>query len=127
MPAKFQDITFIILRNIKYKISLDILLVTCFFNNLLYNSSDFDTIEDRLGYISYRFKGGLSYTNGYFYWLYVSLNLTNIPFYYAYGNGTITNGLRLIIHNDSIDPGYYGGISKNGLKQVNWSKKNIHI
>jgi hypothetical protein len=25
------------------------------------------------------------------------------------------NGLRLIIHNESIDPGYYGGLAKNGM------------
>jgi hypothetical protein len=79
------------------------------------NSSDFDTIQDKFGYISYKFKSKQSFIDGYFCGLSVSLNLTNIPFIRFVYDYVTENGLKLMIHNDSIDPGYYTGLSKKGI------------
>jgi hypothetical protein len=112
IPAKFPAVTFYFLRNNQANISLNEILFRCYFNSLECNSSDFETIQDKFGYISYKFKSKQSFIDGSFYGLVVYLNLTNIPFY---NNTYSLDGLKLIIHNDSIDPGYYAGTSKKGL------------
>jgi hypothetical protein len=112
IPAKFPAVTFYLLRNNKANTSLNEILFQCYFNSLKCNSSDFDTIQDKFGYISYKFKSKQSFIDGSFYGLVVYLNLTNIPFY---NNTYSLDGLKLMIHNDSIDPGYYAGALKKGL------------
>ena len=52
IPAKFPAVTFYLLRNNKAKISLNEILFKCYFNSLECNSSDFETIQDKFGYIS---------------------------------------------------------------------------
>ena len=115
IPAKFPAVTFYFLRNNKANISLKKILVTCFFNDISCNSSDFETIQDKFGYISYKFKSKQSFIDGSFYGLTVALNLTNIPFIEYDFDYQILNGLKLMIHNDSIDPGFYFGITKRGI------------
>ena len=77
VPAKFPAVTFYLLRNNKAKISLDEILVGCIFGDMSCNSSDFDTIQDKFGYISYKFRNKNSFFDGSFYGLIVYLNLTN--------------------------------------------------
>jgi len=115
IPAKFPAVTFYLLRNNKANLSLDKILVGCNFNSLECNSSDFDTIQDKFGYTSYKFKSRQSFIDGSFYGLKVYLNLTNISFIEYDFDYAILNGLKLMIHNDSIDPGFYYGISKRGI------------
>ena len=44
------------------------------------NSSDFDTIQDNNGYISYRFRNKTSLAPGSYFGYRLVVNLTNIPF-----------------------------------------------
>jgi len=115
IPAKFPAVTFYLLRNNKAKIALDKILVTCTFNDIKCNSSDFETIQDKFDNISYKFKSKQSFIDGNFYGLSVALNFTNISFIENVYDYAILNGLKLMIHNDSIDPGFYYGISKRGI------------
>ena len=127
IPAKFPAVTFFLLRNNTANLSLDKILVTCFFNDISCNSSDFETIQDKFGYISYKFKSRQSFFDGSFYGLVVALNLTNIPFIRYFYDYVTENGLKLMIHNDSIDPGYYTGSSKRGISIAPGFKNEISI
>ena len=55
-PAEFPAISFNILRNGTFNISLNETLKKCQFNNKPCNSSDFDMIQDQFGQYSYRFS-----------------------------------------------------------------------
>ena len=103
-------VTLINLRNRKTNISLNELLTYCTFNLVECNQDDFDMIVDEFGYVSYKFKSYESYTPGMQYGLQILINLDRIKCDRCY-----LDGLRVIIHNHSIDPGYYSGGTKAGL------------
>jgi len=67
-------------------------------------------IVDDYGYVSYRFKPYKSYTPGMHYGLKILINLEGIKCDRCY-----LDGLRVIIHNHSVDPGYYSGGTKDGF------------
>jgi hypothetical protein len=112
--AEFPAITFFILKNSKFNIPLKEILVNCKFNTLSCDLNDFTKIQDKNDYISYRFSNKTSFASGFHYGLRVTINLTKIPF----DKKCITSemdGMRLIIHNISNDPGYYGGLPLTGF------------
>jgi hypothetical protein len=82
----------------------------CTLNLVDCSENDFDTIKDESGYVSYRFKSYKSYTAGMQYGLQILINLESIKCDRCY-----LDGLRVIIHNHSVDSGYYSGGTKAGL------------
>jgi hypothetical protein len=65
---------------------------------------------DEFGYVSYKFKSYESYTPGMQYGLKILINLEDIKCDRCY-----FDGLRVIVHNHSVDPGYYSGGTKAGF------------
>jgi hypothetical protein len=125
IPTEFPAITFFIQRNNKVKISLNKLINECKFNTLSCNVTEnyFKTNRDKYGFISYTFKNENAFLGGKFFALSVSLNLENITF----DNGSIYDGIRLIIHNSSYDSNYYTGASPNGFNLETGFKYEISI
>ena len=78
----------------------------CNFNQQVCAKDDFEIRRDEFGFVSYLFKGKSSYVSG----RELALNLTGIIC-----NDCLIDGLKVIIHNRSIDPGYYGGVSNRGM------------
>lgn len=68
-------------------------------------------LTDESGYVSYKFKTKLSLFPGKKYGLQFYLYLGD----YKVVNFTVIDGIKLIVHNSSIDPGYYGGDSAGGI------------
>jgi hypothetical protein len=110
IPTDFPAITIINQRNKKSNKSLKEMLILCNFNLEECNENDFDMIMDNYGYVSYRFRKKKSYTPGMQYGLQLLINLQNISCEKCY-----LDGLRLVVHNHSIDPGYYSGGTKSGF------------
>jgi hypothetical protein len=110
IPTEFPAITFFILRNKKFNISLNDLIFKCQFNNIECNiSKDIRVNEDKFGFISYTFRSQPTYLDGSFTSLLFGIKLANI---------SATNkldGLRIIIHNKTYDPNYYMGVLFNGF------------
>jgi hypothetical protein len=67
-------------------------------------------IVDNYGFVSHRFTKKKSYTAGMQYGLQLLINLENVTCKKCY-----LDGLRLIVHNHSADPGYYSGGTKSGF------------
>jgi len=117
VPTQFPAVTFFILRNRKANLSLS--NFSCNYNTLACESI-ICMNQDDLGYVSYTFKCQQAFQSGIKFGLYISLNLSNIPF-----DNNISNikkktlydfdGVRVIIHNQTYDPEYYLGYSDNGL------------
>jgi hypothetical protein len=110
IPTDFPAITLINLRNRKNNMSLNEIMILCNFNLEECNENDFDMIVDKYGFVSHRFKRNKSFTPGIQYGLQLLLNLENITC-----EGCYLDGLRLIVHNHSVDPGYYSGGTKSGF------------
>ena len=110
MPTHFPAITIINLRNRKSNMSLNELMILCKFNLKECKEDDFEMIIDKLGFVSYRFKEKKYYTPGMQNGLKLLINLEKIACQKCY-----LDGLRLIVHNHSIDPGYYSGGTKSGF------------
>ncbi len=98
------------MRNRKANNSLDEIMAYCTLNLVDCSENDFDTIKDESGYVSYRFKSYKSYTAGMQYGLQILINLEDIKCDLCY-----LDGLRVIVHNHSVDPGYYSGGTKAGF------------
>ena len=110
IPTSFPAITIINLRNKKINMSLNEIMILCNFNLEECTEDEFDMIVDKFGFVSYRFKEKMSYTPGMQYGLQLLINLENITCEKCY-----LDGLRLIVHNHTIDPGYYSGGTKSGF------------
>jgi len=110
IPTHFPAITLINLRNKKMNMSIGEMISVCSFNLEECNEDDFEIIVDKFGFVSYRFKEKMSYTPGMQYGLELLINLENITCDKCY-----LDGLRLIVHNQSSDPGYYSGGTKSGF------------
>jgi hypothetical protein len=110
IPTNFPAITIINLRNKKMNISLNELMIYCNFNLEECDENDFEMIVDNFGFVSYIFKPKKSYTPGMQYGLQILINLENITC-----NNCYLDGLRLIVHNHTADPGYYSGGTKSGF------------
>jgi hypothetical protein len=97
--AEFPAVTFYILRNSKFNISIKEII--CRFNSLSCSSSDFDTIQDKNGHISYRFRNKTSFAPGSYFGFQLVVNLENIL---LDNSSKISefDGLRLTIHNIMI-------------------------
>jgi hypothetical protein len=110
IPTDFPAITIINLRNRKSNISLSEIMNICNFNLEECNENDFEMIVDNYSFVSYRFKKKKSYTAGMQYGLQLLINLENVTC-----NNCYLDGLRLIVHNHTADPGYYSGGTKSGF------------
>ena len=110
IPTDFPAITIINLRNRKNNISLSEIMNICNFNLEECNENDFEMIIDNYGFVSHRFTKKKSYTAGMQYGLQLLINLENVTCQNCY-----LDGLRLIVHNHSADPGYYSGGTKSGF------------
>jgi hypothetical protein len=110
IPTDFPAITIINLRNRKSNISLSEIMTICNFNLEECDANDFEMIVDNHSFVSYRFKRKKSYTAGMQYGLQLLINLENITC-----NNCYLEGLRLIVHNHTADPGYYSGGTKSGF------------
>jgi hypothetical protein len=76
--AEFPAVTFFILRNSKFNIPLKDIILDCQFNSLSCSSSDFDTIQDNNGHISYSFRNKTSFVPGSYFGFRLLINLENI-------------------------------------------------
>jgi hypothetical protein len=112
--AEFPAVTFFILRNSKFNIPLEDVILDCQFNSLSCSLSDFYTIQDKNGYILYRFRNKTSFAPGSYFGFQLVVNLENIPFDSS-SKISEFDGLRLIVHNISNDPGIYGGMPLTGF------------
>jgi len=110
IPTEFPTVTFFILRNKTANIPFENLILTCQYNK--FECKDISINKDEFGFISYTFKSQLAYQRGIQFGLEIGLNLTSISF-----NSTFNykDGVRIIIHNQTLDPNYYLGYSDNGL------------
>jgi hypothetical protein len=109
-PTNFPTITLINLKNRKSNTSLNEIMIYCNFNFKECNENDFDMIVDKFGFVSYRFKHFKSYTPGLQYGLQLLIDTANVTCSKCY-----LDGLRLIVHNQTADPGYYSGGTKSGF------------
>jgi hypothetical protein len=110
IPTDFPAISLINLRNQKLKKPLNEIMIYCNFNLEECYEKDFEMIVDNFGFVSYRFKKNKSYTPGMQYGLQLLINLEKIDC-----NKCYLEGLRLIVHNHTADPGYYSGGTKSGF------------
>ncbi len=112
--AEFPAVTFFILRNSKFNVSLNQILKRCDFNSIPCGPNSFDKLQDKHGYISFRSKNRIAFAPGSFFGFKVEMNLQNIPMDFdSRLNGV--GGLRIMIHNISNDPGNYGGMPLTGF------------
>jgi hypothetical protein len=112
--AEFPAVTFFILRNSKFNVSLNDILRSCQFNSIPCGPNDFDKLQDKHGYISFRSRNKIAFAPGSFFGFKVEMNLQNIPIDFdSRLNGV--GGLRIMIHNISNDPGNYGGMPLTGF------------
>ena len=113
IPTAFPAVTFYFLKNNKFNL-LNNSILKCYFNKIRCNSNDFYLNQDNQGYTSFTYKNQTSYLGGSSYGLDLKLNLENIPINTkAFFNDS--DGIRIIIHNSSYDPTYYGGTSSDGF------------
>jgi hypothetical protein len=113
IPTAFPAVTFYFLKNNKFSI-LNNSILMCSFNRIRCNSNDFHLNQDNQGYTSFTYKNQTSYLGGSSYGLDLKLNLENIPINTrAFFNDS--DGLKIIIHNSTYDPTYYGGEALNGF------------
>jgi len=110
VPTDFPAISIINLRNRKGNISLNEIMIYCNFNLEDCNENYFEMIVDNFGFVSYRFKKFKSFTPGMQYGLQLLINTEKIDC-----NKCYLEGLRLIVHNHTADPGYYSGGTKSGF------------
>jgi len=110
IPTDFPAITIINLRDRKSNVSLSEMMNLCIFNLEECDDNDFEMIVDNYGFVSHKFKKKISYTAGIQYGLQLLINLENVTCEKCY-----LDGLRLIVHNHTADPGYYSGGSKSGF------------
>ena len=110
IPTEFPAITIINLRDRKSNIPLNEIMIYCNINLEECNENDFEMIVDNYGFVSHRFTKKNSYTAGMQYGLQLLINLENVTCEKCY-----LDGLRLIVHNHSADPGYYSGGTKSGF------------
>lgn len=111
IPTEFPSVSFYSLKNPSANYSIKDLLIVCLYNQKFCDESDFDTIRDKHGYVLYKFKGGRTYFSGKAYGLYMSLyNFNSTP-----GKMSVQDGLRIVVHNRTSDPGFYGGFISQGV------------
>ncbi len=120
---KFPAVTFSILKNQLIKYPLELVLNRCLFNNAACNENDFDVIQDKFGYVSYRFKPKNVTLTGAGQGLKVNMDTSKIK--------EMKNikylGLRIIIHNHNNDPEFYTGGSNKNINIPNGFYTDINI
>jgi hypothetical protein len=107
---QFPAITFSILKDQQIKYLLKIVMSRCVFDNIVCTENDFAVIQDRFGYVSYKFKPRNLSLTGASHGLKININTSTI-------NETTNTkylGLRIIVHSHNNDPEFYsGGSDKN--------------
>lgn len=109
--ADFPALTFYNINDPAGNFSLQDIMIDCFFNNLVCNESDFDTLTDKQGYRSYRLKLKETAFPGKIFGLDVILHVKKRPNVFP----RRTNGFEMVIHNRSINPNYYWGFSNDAI------------
>lgn len=112
IPSKFPVITFAILKNSRAKIPLKEILVFCIYNSQTCTENNFEIVQDKLGFVSYRFKSSEINNKGYSHGLIVIIYLGKI-LSSKFLSGR--EGLRLMIHNETKPAGYHVGYSETGF------------
>ena len=121
-PTQFPTITLFSLKNPTSNVSLDEILINCYFNDDYCDSTDFEEKVDGFGFVSYQFNErrlnqslNLKQTttagkiNGLQVELFsVSDEIIRDEYTSRYFR---SDGFQVVVHNHSIDPRYYGGIS----------------
>lgn len=116
LPTQFPTVTFFNLRDSRAKIPLEDLLIECTFNDDVCTASDFDMVEDKFGYISYRFQSKESFTAGKINGLNLKLFYGLMqPFEQATDDYSRFDGYQIAIHNKTMDPSYYAGFAYDGI------------
>jgi len=114
IPTAFPAVTFYFLKNNRFNLLNNSIILKCSFNKIKCDSNDFHFNQDNQGYTSFSFKNQTSYFGGSIFGFELKLNLEKI----LIDNGTIfddSDGVRIIIHNSSYDPAYYKGRSSDGF------------
>jgi hypothetical protein len=125
MPTQFPTVTFFSLKNPKSNYSLNDFLISCHFNDFKCTADDFVSHIDTSGYVSYSFNNKINTTeesitpgkkNGLqielFSGFFDDMNLTDksILRYFR------LDGFSIVVHNGTMDPRYYGGVSFDGIE-----------
>jgi len=97
--------------------------IFCTFNQQECTSNDFEIKQDEYGFVSYTFKGKYSYVAGRESGFKLALNLSGIKC----NECERIDGIKVIVHNHSIDPGYYFGQSKGGINVANGLVNEIRV
>ena len=109
ISTEFPAVTFYNLKNNKANISLNEIMVSCRYQSEGCTADDFEMIQDKFGYVSYRFKNKKYLLPGFEYGLNVIIYNFNVSNFRA-----LQDGLRIIVHDRLADPGYYGGYLTEG-------------
>ena len=110
-PTQFPAITIYNLKDEKSNISLSSIMFGCLYSGGACSpDNDFDLIQDKFGYVSYRFKKRASYLSGQSSGLTLII-VNNIEF----KTSSNYDGLGVIVHNHSSDPRYNAGSSAEGV------------
>jgi hypothetical protein len=120
-PTQFPTITFFNLKNPSANLKLSEFLINCNFNDYPCDSEDFEEIRDKFGYISYQFNKKINKTHGLKQITQAGkINGLQIELFSA-SEEMISesryhrfDGIQVVVHNHSMDPRYYGGISSDG-------------
>ena len=112
--AKFPAVTFFSLKDPQHNVSLRDIMVLCKFNTQPCDVNNFDTLIDKGGFISYRFKPNESYFEGLTYGL--SIIIDYGKYKEKQTDFHVHEGLQIIVHDHSTNPQYYGGLSNLGIQ-----------
>jgi hypothetical protein len=110
---EYPKISFINLKYPKLNLTLDKYIVYCTFNLENCNLSDFEMIQDELGFVSYKFNKNKASFSGAFYGLWLVLNFGNLS--QNKNQATGVNGMRFVLHNKTLTNGLNGGYSDRGI------------
>jgi hypothetical protein len=110
---EYPQISFINLNYPKLNLTLEKSIVYCYFNLENCNSSDFEMIQDELGFVSYKFNKNKASFSGAFYGFALILSFGNLSQYKNQMTGI--NGMRFVLHNKTLTNGLNGGYSDRGI------------
>ena len=113
MPIEYPKISFINSKYPKLNLPLEKKIVRCTFNIINCNASDFNILNDELGFISYEFKKTEAVFTGGIYGFNLIVDFGNLTQYENESTGL--NGMRFVIHNKKLISGLNGGMSDRGI------------
>lgn len=111
LPTEFPAVTFYNLKDSKANKTFKEISLLCIYKQTICHENDIEMSQNRDGFVSYKFNvNQKSFMSGPTYGLYLILLNVN-----STNELSIRDGLRVIIHNSTINPRYNGRISAEGV------------